>query len=437
MVYILGIAQFLVIAIVSYYEYKLKSPAVFLWATLFMMFGVMHLITSLSGDFVYSDATLSQASMFVILFCLIYLAIRIVLRPLNGERYNVFNYGLLRTHCAVEKFPLLFFVAVLFLAIFFKLNAKILGSGGLLYTAWSWGQGGAYLSIRKVYPIIIFAFSGLALCAFLRGRNSVAIAILVSFALLVLISRNRIEVLPILVCVLTLYLFKTKKLDFRSMLVIVAFSLVVIYVVYGLRVFRHYGTLEAFLHNFRLDEFLATINLYIATDNGELGLRRVFYNFIEHTNNFDNFGKAHSYIRMLFVFIPTQWSLGIKPPDFAQSMGAAIGMMPGGSTHPTLFGDCYANLGWAGILLGGFWAAFATCGDYIILKRRRVNFMVLLYSLFAVGYVIIGRGSVYNGFVYVAYGVVIILILEFLSRLKIGHVKHKSRRNYVNQGWRV
>ena len=60
-------------------------------------------------------------------------------------------------------------------------------------------------------------------------------------------------------------------------------------------------------------------------------------------------------------------------------------------------------------------------------KRRRKNYLVLMYSLFAVGYVIIGRGSVYNGFVPVAYGTVILLIFEYLT----SHIKILRKTNRV------
>ena len=84
---------------------------------------------------------------------------------------------------------------------------------------------------------------------------------------------------------------------------------------------------------------------------------------------------------MLLVFIPTRWSLGLKPDDFAIIMGSAIGMGPGGSTHPTLFGDCFANLGMYGVLLGIFWGIYATSMDYITIKRKTKTGQVLLFVL--------------------------------------------------------
>ena len=104
-------------------------------------------------------------------------------------------------------------------------------------------------------------------------------------------------------------------------------------------------------------------------------------------------------------------------------MGAAIGMVTGGSTHPTLFGDCYANAGFWGILLGAFWAIYCSVSDKIIVRCKNQVLKTMVYCLFAVTFVIIGRGSVYNSFFFVAWGLpalwIIIAIIGKLPRIKI------------------
>jgi len=422
--YLLGFLQFIVIAFICYYEFKLKSPIVFLWATLFVMFGIMHLIASFNGDISYPDIVLLKASLFVLFFCILYIFMRFILVKLIHEnRYNILKFNTLQEKCINESFNLNFYLILLFTVIVFKIYPYAKNSGGLLATSWGAGREYAstlsYFNMNQVLTIIYYCLSGLAICSFLRNKKISTILILSLFTITVIISRNRIEILPVFISLLSVFIFKCKKINFRTIIFVLISMVTVIYVVYGLRVFRHYGSLYEFIQNFEFNDFLNKVNIYITTDNGELGLRRVFYYFIYNNNNFDNFGKAHSYIRMMLVFVPTKWSFGIKPPDFAQSMGAAIGMEQGGSTHPTLFGDCYANLGWFGILLGVFWAFYASIFDYILLKRKRKNYLVLLYSLFAVGNVIIGRGSVYNGFVYIAYGTIIILVLDHLSCVKL------------------
>ena len=68
------------------------------------------------------------------------------------------------------------------------------------------------------------------------------------------------------------------------------------------------------------------------------------------------------------------------------------------SMHPTLYGDCFANLWWFGIILGHFWA---------------------LLVLLGTAYVIVGRGSVYNGLFYAFAGTLVILIVDKVSGIKL------------------
>jgi len=196
--------------------------------------------------------------------------------------------------------------------------------------------------------------------------------------------------------------------------------------VYGLRTFRHYGTLSDFVKEFEIVDFWNRINLSIESGSGELGLRRAFYYFIQNNNQFEGFGTGATYLRMILVYLPSKLTFGIKPDDFAQTMGSAVGMGAGGSMHPTLFGDCYANLGWAGILLGMFWAAFCSISDRIIVRFNNISDKVCCYILVASCYVIIGRGSVYNSFFIMAWGIPLIWVVRYCLR-RMSHIKIKLR----------
>lgn len=124
---------------------------------------------------------------------------------------------------------------------------------------------------------------------------------------------------------------------------------------------------------------------------------------------------------MLLIAIPTSLIPGIKPPDFAISMGSAWSMNPYNtsySMHPTLYGDCFANLWWFGILLGIFWAIFSFFIDKFIYKRNEVVKMMLMV-LFSTVFVIAGRGSVYNGFFIAFVGTIIVLSINLVSRIKL------------------
>ena len=419
MVIILGIIQFIVILSITTFEFKNKSPVVFLWATLSLMFGLMHMITSVTGDYLYSDDILTEASFFVIIFSLLYIFSRVIfIKAKRLSLKNIFQINNIQASLENEISYDTFLSILFILAMLLKLVPYLQYVGDILSTSWGVGRAYSatldYVNTEQIARIVIYSLSGLVALFILRkDRKYIIISAVLVFC--VLLTRNRIEILPLLCSLLTVYIFKHEKLNFKTVLVAIITGVIVIDIVYAIRVFRHYGTVQNFLEGFDLYDFISRILLYLATDNGELGLRRDFYFFINGDNNFENFGKMHTYIRMMLVYLPTSWSFGLKPDDFAIAMGQAKGMVAGGSTHPTLFGDCYANLGIFGFLLGMFWAMYANITDIIIKKRKKMTVKILLFVLNAVAYVIIGRGSVYNSFWLVAYGVPLLAFLEWFS----------------------
>lgn len=420
----LAFAQFLLIAIICFQEVKRKSSAVFLWATLMVMFGIMHLLSVLAGTSEYTNQTLNEASMFVIGFCLLYIIARGILCKVFQKQETVVSfYSLEEMKPSRTSYLTLIFVVVSF----FICWNLISFSGGILDTSWSTGRDYSatldYANTSQVNNILYFALSGLPFLLWILHKRKMSIVCLIIITVVTIVSRNRILVLPLLVFFLAIFVLKIKTLKMRHIIFAGVAGILVIYIVYGLRVFRHYGTIEVFLRDFNLSEFVNRINLYIVTDNGELGLRNDFYFFVQNDNQFSGFGEWATYMRMLFVYIPTRFSFGLKPDDFAQTMGAAIGMVKGGSTHPTLFGDCYANAGSLGIFLGAFWALYCSVADHIVQRFKNQALKVLTYCLFAVTFVIIGRGSVYNSFFFVAWGIpalwLIVTIFEKMPRIKI------------------
>ena len=421
---LLAFIQFGLIAVICTQEVKRKSPAIFLWATLMVMFGVMHTLSVLTGNSEYKTQTLNEASLFVIGFCGLYLFTRNLICVNQGRQLPILTANSIENDD--NRKPLL--LLILFVSVSFMMCYKLISfSGSLLDTSWSTGRDYSaslnYANSNQIYNILYFSLSGLPLYFWIKNEKKSSILCILAIVLVTIITRNRILVLPALVFVLALYIIKIENLRIKHLVFAAIAGILVIYIVYGLRVFRHYGTIEVFLREFNCDEFFAKINLYIATDNGELGLRNDFYFFVEHNNQFQGFGKWASYIRMFLVYLPTKFSFGLKPDDFAQTMGSAVGMVVGGSTHPTLFGDCYANAGIFGVLLGVFWAMYSSISDSIIRRCKNQVLKTLVYCLFAVTFVIIGRGSVYNSFFFVAWGVpvlwIIIKIIEKLLRIKI------------------
>ena len=105
-------------------------------------------------------------------------------------------------------------------------------------------------------------------------------------------------------------------------------------------------------------------------------------------------------------------------------MGSAIGMIPGGSMHPTLFGDAYANFGIWGIFAGAFWAGYVTLADKIMEFLRNDICVFFAYTICAYAYVVEGRGAIYNGNVMMAYGLVVLMVL-YVAKRRVGYYVRK------------
>lgn len=428
----LAVLQFLVIGAICVYEFDRKSSVVFLWATLLIMFGVSHLITCISGDADYSSNVLNQASLFVLFFCSLYFITRVATSKYSFPEFRRRNADwstLLETEHNNTNYRVLLTIMVInfFLKTFFIVSF----SGGVFNVSWgrmrAYSAQLSYLNTRQLFNIIYFALSGLLLVYILAGHYLKAALAAALTVISVSLGGNRIEILPLLCSAISLYVIKTKRLRVKNILTIVVIAFVTLFAVYSLRAYRHYGAIGHFIDEYKPFDLTKKVIQHIREGDGELVLKDSFYFFLSKNNNLPNFGKAHTYLRLLFVYIPTRWSFGLKPKDFAITMGSAVGMQPGGSTHPTLFGDCYANLGLSGVFLGVFWAIMATAIDRIIRNRGMRLVSLLMFVLSAVSYVIVGRGSVYNGLFYAAYGFPLLLLYD-------AHLKKKGRTRHIFGG---
>lgn len=429
-----GFIQMLLLGYIFFKEVTKKSPALFLWATLMIMFGVPHFITSVFKDTVYSDDVILDASIFAIAFSLLYIFFRSSKRFLFIQKDDKNHTLSINTAVAGTTFENLCFIIFL-VSIVGYMWSFVNNSGGILDTSWS-GGGIArgvvreYVGFTGLASRLVFTFSGLSLYFYLTKRKFRTAIVLLLFAALVVLTRNRVQILPIFIFFISLYIINIKKVKGKHFLFGLFAACAVIYIVYAFRAFRWLGTLSNAMENFSWSYINEMVFRFINEGDGELGLRRVFYYFIYSDNNFEGFNKGVTLFRMLLVFIPSQWSFGLKPQSFDLYMGQATGMVTGGSTHPTLFGDCFGNLYWFGILLGVLWAFIANFLDYMITKQKDDFFKIMIFFLASYSFVVVGRGSVSNGFDPTAWGILFLIIIKFFFlRLKNFNISIGRRKN--------
>jgi len=409
MVSILGTIQLLLILIVCKKEYDYRSPAIFLWATLLVMFGIPHLGTTFFNDTGYSSGVLNEVSMFVILFCAVYVLSRTLLSV---------TYASDRLKIDVPQSPKksLIIMRVLFWGLFVVVSYMVYDlvrhTGGFLFSSWASMRetmsNKDYLSAAMLTWSVYYVFSSAFLYALITKNRKYAFLSAALILICTIVSRNRVEVLPLPVGLILYFLYMKGTMSLKKIVYFVFFSFFSLYLITALIVFRHYGTVAEFADAYNFIDFNSRILEKTSTraGSGELSLREVFYYFVSKDNQFKNFNQGHTYVRMLLVLFPTGIFSDIKPPDFAISMGTAYRPGEEGfSTHPTLFGDCYANFGFSGILLGLFWAFYVVIMDKITIRNNFFK-LTLLVSV-SCSYVVIGRGSVYNSFFTLFYSVVI------------------------------
>lgn len=418
MVAFLGVMQFISIAINCIYELKKKSSAIFMWAVLMVMFGIPHLLSTISGSYKYSSATIKEASIFVILFCLIYWIIRYISNMKKTDNTEEKNFLSKEEIIEMNKFMKVLFY-VLIIVVLIRCTMIIHQGGGMLNATWETMREtstGGYLSFSQMFITLFFASSSCIILAIKLKNKKIIVLGSILVIIEVIISRNRIEILPIFVAIIYSYISGHNKLKLKSIIFLGIIGILAIYIVYALRAFRHIGSLDNLIKNYDIKSFNEKVFTYFENDDGELALREYMYYFIENNNNFTNFGKGHTYIRMLFVFVPTKWSFGIKPADFAITMGKAI--LPnstGYSMHPTLFGDVYANFGTYGFLWGAFWAIMVNTIDNIIKKKNKILYLPFILN-FGIAYIIEARGSVYNAFTWSVYGAIILNVVYIIFK---------------------
>lgn len=384
-------------------ELKRRSVAVFFWGMVTIVFAVPHFIVSLTGNYTCRASSIAIASCFVCLFCMVYWVFRMLsIKPKNVASCDSLSLSMSRM-ARVMPFDICVAVVV-FTFVVWLLAFSRLSLGGLGNT--SWGEFYSATSSLKFSPLYfapyIFACCGGAIINTSKAKRwGFCIAIVICCLAYMLITKNRVVMLAFACPFILLLVNRYERISGAQIATAVFAVALVIYLVYAVLVFRHAGTIDTFLSSFSFSSFNSDVLNSIFSGEGELGLRNIFYFFVDGGNNFYGFGSGATYIRILLFWLPGGLSAGLKPDDFAITMASAYMGAPLNtiySVHPTFFGDAYANFGFMGFLLGIVWAVIFNVIDRFIGKRK--DYMrPYLISAIAFSLIVIGRGSVYNGVV--------------------------------------
>ena len=97
---ILASIQLFTIILLVLFEYHRRSLAVFLWATLLVMFGLPHTISAVTGVSQYPDYVLNEAALFVVMFNMVYFVSRIFIVGWERTRNRpIDRIGVMTSEC--------------------------------------------------------------------------------------------------------------------------------------------------------------------------------------------------------------------------------------------------------------------------------------------------------------------------------------------------
>lgn len=405
---LLSILQLIIILGIFGYEIRLKSSASFLWGTLTVLFAIPHFLSTIWRNQNFSEEVLTKAGLYVIVFCIVYIFTRIIFSSLSfkseimnsNTTVNILSDLINDKNLNVQRFMKTLF-AIFVLSNLLLIIHTISHFGSLSGASWlgyyNLNKEQGVFNLYRFSQFLYFASSPILFMYLVRGKRTISIIMILLILFYVWLTGNRITVLPLLVSLLTYVILKSenkkKYLLFGGIVGIIS-----IYLIYFLRLIRLYGSGVGLFNELSIFEINDLVISMLLNGDGELGLRNAFYYFITYNNDFPGFGEGNTYKRLFFILIPGFLIGGIKPPDFAITMGQAWMNNYSNdnfSMHPTLFGDSYANFGFAGVFVGFLCAFFVILMDKLILNSKKYISGVLYVSI-GIMYVVIGRGSIYN-----------------------------------------
>lgn len=405
-------------------EYNLKSVTLVLWGGLFVFFFVPHSIDIFIGPPEYNIEIYNKASLFAFSFNLIYLTTRLFLK--NSKNLILINSKIIYSDNFNNSF-IRFQFLLLIISFLFLLYYVVTTFGSFFNFSWI-----DVFDNRSSFSYFMFSYlfgicMPLPFITYFYKKKKLFIVTILILITIIFLFRIRTFLIPITIPFIVSFLISDKfKINLVNIFKVFILSILIIFLIVAVGVLKSYNSLTDFFSSFNPTDFFEMIYFILFSKYGELGLRNAFYFYLQNNNDFTNFGLGLGYIRLLLLPIPTFMSFGIKPQDFAMDMAMAydpINSTPGvNSMHPTLYGDCFANLGWYGILLGIFWAFFAYIGDRLTISKTKNVLFICMFVAYSYTYTLIARGAVYNA----VYNIFFILLtnsllvayLKFNSKLK-------------------
>ncbi|MDD7648001.1 O-antigen polymerase [Cloacibacillus porcorum] len=406
-------------------ELNRRSTAVFLWVGLLLFFGLSHLYNCIIGS-VYSDI-LNEASFFVIFFCMAYLAGRMAFCWISPHplllKSSATLYETAEPQSRQKIVNMLFHIFVFSTIAYVVTLIMFAGTLSAISkaTVYAFRAGSLFvLTISYLWSISV----AVTLYFIVKRERKKVILCFLCIATMSIISFTRTYLIILFVAIIVYLIFSQNKIRLKIIVGIFIVAIFAVYAMYLLRGFRYYYSF-ADIGNISFTDINNMAFALLATRSGDLYMGNFFYGLLEIENNFLGLGIGSGYLRLLLMPIPSSITFGIKPEDICITLGRLFGS---GVAHtavsytvtPTLFGDCYANFGFYGFLMGFVWAVIICIMDRLA-SRKTLLFRCLYTLIISSAYINIARGDVYNAMALIYYATVIYTIIFLFVKLRFNY----------------
>jgi hypothetical protein len=427
---ILAVPVLITTLLLLYRAVTFRTFDFFIWLLLLPFFSIPYFFDCLFLSDTIGDEALFYAGSCALLFNLcFYLTIRIIVT-------RKITIVVLSDVSSSMKYFLLALLAVSVLFLLMHLN-KVFGvSVTSLGTVFLMSFREVGLDDATVYRDIyhrIASIGAVALAVLIAGRDRFwsVIAFMLIF-LCILLEGTRWLLIPALGPIIYSYAL-SRTVSFKALFKLGCIGLAALFLVFHVQTLRYSGDRSA-TNVIDVELISQTAERIIdfgdtkETAAGEFRLRHFYYYLTENMPSKHEYGFGITYLRMALVGVPTGRSLGLKPRELTKDIADWI--YPhragfGGTVHPLLYGESYANFGVLGGILGFFWAVMI--GFLSRLIAGQVNsIQILCLPVMATFCILLARGAVYSSFFFLVSGAIIILILLFTRKLfpvKISRVR--------------
>jgi hypothetical protein len=394
----------------------------FLWASLLVVFALPFVADAVSASDGARVSLLTRAGVFAIVFNVAFWsAKRVFLRGHQGASVTGGDSpkGLL----SLLLGTLFCGLSLLFVHVYVRFGLTPLDLADILLLNWRSVAFDDDTVYRMAAHRLLVVGSAACLVAWAQQRVAWFLIALLMVLLATLLEGSRFLLVPA-VAPLVFFIGAGGRRMTRSVLKAGLVGVAMFFLVYHVQTLRYAGTrqISEFTSLEMLGQTVERLQAF-GTENqaaaGELRLRGFYYSVLDGMPSRMAISWGRTYRRLALFPFPTSLMGGVKPTEYTKEIANLI--YPerkgyGGTVHPLVYGESYANFHILGVAVGIFWGLVFAGLQRWYRSQAAWRAWVVLAPIAAFG-VFLARGAVYSSVVFLMYGVVTVALVLPLLRV--------------------